>query len=74
MQIFLTWIEKRPYLKNYGSPCVCNWTSQGNNQDLKDATQYARVNGYRVFSFPESIDWRTARSMAYDMTLKNQAY
>ena len=72
MQIFLAWIEKRSYVRDYGKPQVCNWTSNGTEQDFDDAREYARANGFNVYAFPKEWEWHEAREHArHMMSLKS---
>jgi len=66
--IFLTWIEKRSWLRGYGKPVAALWARHWSHDDYRSACVYAAQCGddYGVHSFDDSVDYDTAKAWALE--------
>jgi len=66
--IFLTWIERRGWLRNYGQPVAALWCAEFTEADYQNARRYAAASGddYMVHTFPDYLDYDTAKRYALD--------
>lgn len=51
MMIFVTWTEKRGWMKGYGKPLAALWAREGGRKELKAAEAYAaKHEGMKVYA------------------------
>jgi len=66
--IFLTWIERRGWLRNYGQPVAALWSQAYSETDYRNALRYAAASGedYNVHCFGASVEYQDAKAWALE--------